>query len=116
MPVENIPSGAFGGVIKLVSKGDLAREAISDVLRQVAKTGSTVQDAIQQLGLTRMTRSEVLKLVSLVIRGNQKLIDERGEAALKPLMGTIMEKARGRADGKTVHELLEQELRKSKSK
>jgi len=116
VPVENIPSEAFGDVVQLVSKGELAREAIPDVLRHVAKSGATVQDAIQQLGLMRMTRSDVLNLVSLAIRENRKLVDERGEAALKPLMGIIMEKARGRADGKTVHELLEQELRKLKPK
>jgi glutamyl-tRNA(Gln) amidotransferase subunit E len=116
VPVENIPSEAFGDVVQLVSKGELAREAISDVLRHVAKSGATVQDAIQQLGLMRMTRSDVLNLVSLAVRENRKLIDERGEAALKPLMGIIMEKARGRADGKTVHEMLEQEFRKLKPK
>jgi glutamyl-tRNA(Gln) amidotransferase subunit E len=116
VPVENIPSEAFRDVVQLVSKGELAREAIPDVLRHVAKSGATVQDVIQQLGLKRMTRSEVLKLVSLAIRENRKLIEERGEAAAKPLMGIIMEKVRGRADGKTVHELLEQEFRKLKPK
>jgi len=116
VPVENIPSEAFGDVVQLVSKGELAREAIQDVLRHVAKSGATIQNAIQQLGLTRMTRSEVLNLVTLAIRENRKLIDERGEAALKPLMGIIMEKARGRADGKTIHEMLEQEFRKLKPK
>jgi len=115
-PVENIPNEAFRDVVQLVSNGELAREAIPDVLRHVAKSGATVQDAIQQLGLKRMTRHEVLNLVSLAIRENRKLIDERGDAAAKPLMGIIMEKARGRADGKTVHELLEQEFRKLKPK
>jgi len=115
MPVENIPNDAFGDIVQLVSKGELAKEAISDVLRHVAK-GATVRDAIKQLGLKRMTRAEVLKLVSGAIRENRKLVEERGEAAVKPLMGIIMEKARGRADGKLVHELLERELRKSKLK
>jgi len=116
VPVENIPNETFGDVVQLVSKGELAREAIPDVLRHVAKSGVTVQDTIQQLGLMRLTRSEVLNLVSLVVEENRKLIDERGEAALKPLMGIIMEKARGRADGKTIHEMLEQEFRKLKPK
>jgi len=115
VPVENIPSDAFGDIVQLVSKGELAKEAIPDVLRHVAK-GATVRDAIKQLGLKRMTRSEVLKLVSGAIRENRKLVEERGEAAVKPLMGIIMEKARGRADGKLVHELLERELRKLKPK
>jgi glutamyl-tRNA(Gln) amidotransferase subunit E len=116
VPVENISSEAFGDVVQLVSNGALAREAIPDVLRHVAKSGASVQDAIKRLGLERMTRSEVLSLVTLAIRENRKLIGERGEGALKPLMGIIMTKARGRADGKNVHELLEKEFRKFKSK
>jgi len=115
VPVENIPRGAFGDIIQLVSKGELAKEAIPEVLRQVAK-GTTVRDAIKHLGLKMMTKAEVLKLVSVTIRENLKLVEERGEAAVKPLMGTIMMKARGQADGKLVHGLLKRELRKLKSK
>jgi len=115
VPVENIPNDAIDDVIRLVSKGELAKEAIPDVLRHVAK-GATVRDAIKHLGLRRMKKTEVLDLVSMAIRENQKLVQERGEAAVKPLMGIIMEKARGRADGKLVHELLERELRKLKLK
>jgi len=115
VPVENIPNDAIDDVIQLVSKGELSREAIPDVLKHVAK-GATVRDAIKHLGLRRMTKTEVLNLVSMAVRENQKLVQERGEAAVKPLMGIIMEKARGRADGKLVHELLERELRKSKLK
>jgi glutamyl-tRNA(Gln) amidotransferase subunit E len=116
VPVENITNEAFGDLVQLVSNGKLAREAIPDVLRQVAISGATVQDVMKQLGLTMMTRPEVLNLVTLAIKENQKLIVERGQAALKPLMGIIMEKARSRADGKTVHELLEQEFRKLNTK
>jgi len=115
VPVENITNDDFGDIIQLVSKGEIAREAIPEVLKHVAK-GATVRNAIEHLGLKRMTKSEVLKLVSGAIRENRKLVEERGKAAVKPLMGIIMEKARGRADGKLVHELLERELRKLKPK
>jgi len=115
VPVENIPNDAIDDVIRLVSKGEISKEAIPDVLRHVAK-GATVRDTIEHLGLRRMTKAEVLNLVSRAIRENQKLVEERGEAAVKPLMGIIMEKARGRADGKLVHELLERELQKLKLK
>lgn len=113
--VENIQRDAFEDIIQLVSKGELAKEAIPDVLRHVAK-GATVRGAIKHLGLKMITRGEVLKLVSGAVRENLKLVEKRGKASVKPLMGIIMAKARGRADGKLVHELLERELRKLKFK
>lgn len=115
VPVENIPRDAFENIIQLVSKGELAKEAIPNVLKHVAK-GATVQSAIKHLGLKMMTRGEVLKLVSEAVRENLKLVEKRGKASAKPLMGIVMAKARGRADGKLVHKLLEQELRKLKLK
>ncbi|KUO40312.1 MAG: glutamyl-tRNA amidotransferase [Hadesarchaea archaeon DG-33-1] len=115
VPVENIPRDTFWKIIQLVSKGELAKEAIPDVLRHVAK-GATVRGAIKHLGLKMMTRAEVLKLVSGAVRENLKLVEKRGKASVKPLMGIVMAKARGRVDGKLVHELLERELRKLKLK
>jgi len=39
------------------------------------------------------------------------LVTERGEAAAGPLMGLVMERLRGRADGKLVSEVLREKLR-----
>lgn len=109
--VERIQEAALDEIFQFISKGKLAREAIPEILREVAK-GASVREAVKELGLEMMTKAEVLKLVSGVVKSNLKLIEERGEAALKPLMGIAMAKARGRADGKLVHELLKRELKR----
>ena len=115
VPIGKIQKSAFDELFNLISKGRLAKEAIPDVLREVTKEVE-VRVAIKRLGLERMTKSELSGLIARVIRTNRKLIEKRGKAALKPLMGVVMEKVRGRADGKLVHKLLEHELRKLKLK
>jgi glutamyl-tRNA(Gln) amidotransferase subunit E len=115
IPIHRIQESAFGELFDLISKGRLAKEAIPDVLREVAK-GVRVRVAVKRLSLERMTKVELLELISKVIRANQELIKKRGMAALKPLMGIVMGKVRGRADGKLVYKLLEGKLRKLKLK
>ncbi|MDI6820338.1 MAG: Glu-tRNA(Gln) amidotransferase subunit GatE [Candidatus Hodarchaeaceae archaeon] len=111
LAVERIQEAALDEIFQFISKGKLAKEAIPEILRQVAK-GASVRVAVKELGLEVMTKAEVLKLVSGVVKSNPKLIEERGEKALKPLMGIAMARARGRADGKLVHELLKRELKR----
>ncbi|MDI6643058.1 MAG: GatB/YqeY domain-containing protein, partial [Candidatus Hodarchaeaceae archaeon] len=74
--------------------------------------GPSVREAVEKLGLTAIERPELERLVAEVVAANRKLVDERGAAAMAPLMGMVMEEVRGRADGKLVHELLERELKK----
>jgi Glu-tRNA(Gln) amidotransferase subunit E-like FAD-binding protein len=44
---------------------------------------------------------------------NQGLVRERGSNAIDPLMGILMARVRGRADGRIVHEILRRAIEKS---
>lgn len=109
--VENIHRAALEELFKRISEGKLAKEAVPDVLRLVAQ-GINVKQVVEKLGLAAITRQELETLVVEVVASNRKLIDEKGVGAMGPLMGILMEKVRGKADGKLVRELLELELRK----
>jgi len=109
--VEVIQKAALEELFASVAKGKLVKEAVPEVLRETAR-GVSVRTAIEKLGLAVMGRAELRKLVREVVASNRELIEQRGRAAIAPLMGIIMERVRGRADGKLVHELLEQELKK----
>jgi glutamyl-tRNA(Gln) amidotransferase subunit E len=109
--VERITKDDLGELFIQVAEDRLAKEAIPDVLKLVAQ-GSSVQSSVQKLGLSVIERPELEKLVAEVVSSNQKMVEERGEAAVAPLMGVLMEKVRGRADGKLVHEILKREVLK----
>ena len=77
-----------------------------------SRRDSSVPDVVQRLSLRKITEAELAKMVSDVIQENWVLVEKRGKDAMQPLMGILMEKVRGRVDGKLVHELLERELQK----
>lgn len=109
--VENIPNETLEKLFTLVSRGELAKEALPDILVETAR-GLSVSEVVKKLGLTAMNKTELAKLVKEVVADNRELIERRGKAAISLLMGILMKKVRGRADGKLVHELLERELKK----
>jgi glutamyl-tRNA(Gln) amidotransferase subunit E len=109
--VENVQRSALDEIFDLIKMGEVAKEAIPDILREVAK-GFRVPDVVQRLSLRKITEAELAKMVSDVIQENWILVEKRGRDAVQPLMGILMEKVRGKVDGKLVHQLLERELQK----
>jgi len=109
--VENIQRAALDEIFNLIKMGEVAKEAIPDILREVAK-GSSMPDVVQRLSLRKITEAELEKMVTDVIQENWVLVEKRGRDAMQPLMGILMEKVRGRVDGRLVHQLLERELQK----
>ncbi|HID60667.1 MAG TPA: Glu-tRNA(Gln) amidotransferase subunit GatE [Hadesarchaea archaeon] len=111
--IENVQKTALLELFTWIAEEKVAKEAVPDVLRLLAQR-LNVQEAVSKLGLTVITRSELEKFVAEIVANNLKLIEERGMGAMKPLMGILMEKVRGKADGKLVHELLQREIQKLK--
>ena len=96
----------------LMRTGAFTKEAIPDVLREMARTGTRAGDAARALGLAGASRAEVERVVDDVIAAGGDLVASRGEGAMAPLMGKVMERLRGRADGKLVSEVLRERLRR----
>ncbi len=72
---------------------------------------TTVDEAVQNLGMGAISRDELKVIVEKIVKANKKMITERGDRALGPLMGMVMKEVRGRADGKLVNELLRTAIR-----
>lgn len=112
LPVDAIPEERVGELFALVKAGAFAKEAIPDVLREMARSGTRAGDAVRTLGLAGASREEAERIVDEVIASHRDLVASRGEGAIAPLMGLAMEKLRGRADGKLVNEVLRERLKK----
>jgi len=97
-------------MFRLMNAGAFAKEAIPQVLREMARSGGSAADAAKTLGLAGATREEVGRVVDDVIAGSRDVVTQRGESAAGPLMGKVMERLRGRADGKLVNEVLRERL------
>jgi len=109
--VDAVSDEQILSIFRLVDSGSMAKEAIPDVITWLSEhPDANPEDALKALGLTMLSREELLKIVKKALEERESLVKERGQAAFGPLMGYVMAKVRGRADPKLVKELVKQEL------
>jgi len=110
--VENVSDEQFMELFRSVGSGELAKEAIPDVLGWLAKNeAATVAQAVENLGLGTLKPEELERIIDDAIRDNAELVKERGAVAFGALMGIIMKQARGKAKAESVSELLKKKLK-----
>ncbi len=110
--VDNVPGEKILDVFVQVSKGRAVKEAIPDIIKAISENPeSTVEDVIGALG-TQFGEEDLRKIVRKVIEDREDFIKEKGEHSAKPLMGLVMKDVRGKADGRTVSEIVNEELKK----
>ena len=108
--VDGIPEDHLRELFSLLKAGRFAKEAMPDLLREMARSGGRASMALTTVGMEGLGRSEVERIVDEVLDASADLIRSRGAAAEKGIMGRAMEKLRGRADGRVVSELVKAKL------
>jgi len=108
--VDGIPVDHLRELFSLMKAGRFAKEALPGLVREMARTRSRASETIAFLGVTQLSRQELESIVDEMLRASQDLIASRGEAAEKALMGDVMKRVRGRADGKLVSQVLHERL------
>ena len=116
LTVDAIPEGRLRELFALVKAGAFAKEAIPQVLREMARSGRGPADAAKGLGLAGATRQVVERIVDEIVAESRDLIASRGEGAIAPLMGKAMERLRGRADGKLVNEIVRERVKRERER
>ena len=111
LDVDGIPEDHLRELFSLLKAGRFAKEAIPDLLRDMAKSGNRASDALKKTGVQGLDRTEVERIVDEVLDASADLIRSRGAAAEKGIMGRAMERLRGRADGRVVSEVVHDRLR-----
>jgi glutamyl-tRNA(Gln) amidotransferase subunit E len=100
-------------VFSALSKGKYAKEAIPAVLTYLAEhPNDTVKQAIEVCGLGVTDTTEIETIVRKIISERKTFVQQRGMDAVGPLMGVVMKELRGKADGKTISEVLKKEIEK----
>ena len=110
LAVDGIPVDHLRELFSLLKAGRFAKEAIPDLLREMARRNVRASDAMATLGVRELGPEELEKIVDEILDGSINLIESRGAAAEKAIMGRVMEKVRGRADGKVVSEAVRKRL------
>ena len=114
VPEERVDDSLLVSVVRAIGAGRMAKEVAFDVAFSVGsgKAGD-VDEAIVALGLKTMSAEELGRVIDRVLSEERALVKEKGEAAFSPLMGRVMQLARGRADGEAVSRALRQKLKRA---
>jgi len=91
-----------------VESGRAAKEAIPDLLRGLA-SGNTFDEVLQKLA-PAVSRQDLESIIHKIIADRSDFVLQKGQAALGPLMGVVMNEVRGSVDGKIVSEILKKEI------
>jgi len=109
--VEKVSDEQLKELFHHVGAGDVAKEAIPDILTWLSKHESAaVKEAVENLGFALISEKELEKMINDLLRENEKLVREKGINAFGALMGSVMKKARGRVKAELVSEMLKKKL------
>jgi glutamyl-tRNA(Gln) amidotransferase subunit E len=115
--VEKVSEDQIREIFKAVSSGGLTKEAIPEIVSWLSRhEDSTVENAIDRIGLKMLSSEELEKIVDSVIERNRSLIEERGANAFGPLIGMVMKEVRGKANAALVSELVKKRLERARKK
>ncbi|MEM0440358.1 MAG: Glu-tRNA(Gln) amidotransferase subunit GatE [Candidatus Caldarchaeum sp.] len=104
-PVQNLTDDRLSQIFKALDGKMFSKEALPDVLGWVSKNPeSSVEEAVEQLGLGRVSVKELEVEVEALTRKMSSETDDRRLA--NKLMGELMKKYRGKIDGATLYDMI----------
>ncbi len=107
IPTENLDDHHFLEMFKSIAMKVITSEAIPTILTYFAKQPkSSIEMVIESTGLGMATSGEVEDIIKKIVSEREDFIREQGERSVGGLMGIAMKELSGKADGKTVRELL----------
>lgn len=111
--VDKIPDEKLLKMFKYFKNGKISKEAFEPLLKYLSShPDKSIDKAIEALGLKKISIEDVKKFLDELVEKNVKLIAERGERAIKGLMGDAMRVLRGKVDGKIVYNLLLERIKR----
>jgi len=111
--IENITSEVIIETFRGLSKGLFSKEAIPEILKYVAQKGyRPIEEICEELGLKLLSEEELREIIKENIEALRDVIKERGLKAMSIVMGKVMSVVRGKADGKLVSKLVQEEIKR----
>lgn len=110
--VEAVSDEQVQAIFQGVGKGELTKEAVSDVFAWLSKNeDKSAKDAAAALGFRMLSAEELSALVDRVIAQNKLQIEKLGKTAFGMVMGAVMKEVRGKARPEAVSKLIKEKLK-----
>ncbi|MEM0064000.1 MAG: Glu-tRNA(Gln) amidotransferase subunit GatE [Metallosphaera sp.] len=109
--VDKISDEDIETLIASLSEGSISKDSLSQILLEYCapNSSSDLKSIISKY--TTMSDQEIVKIVKEVIVRYREEVKEKREKAFSLLMGRVMEKVRGKAEGKKVAEIIRQVMK-----
>ena len=113
--IDLIADAKFEEMFDLIASGDLPKDAARNILAIICKDEKCcVAEVAKDLGIGSVDKNEIENYMDAIIAERKDFIAEKGPAAVGPLMGIVMEKYRGKIEGKEVSAMLKERIEKMK--
>jgi glutamyl-tRNA(Gln) amidotransferase subunit E len=111
--MEHIKNEDFIQIFTILKDKEIGKEAIEEIMGEKAdKPHLTISEIKTALGLKKITKEDLKKILFKIVENNENIIKEREMRAMGPLMGDAMKKLRGKIDGSIISEELQKLIQK----
>ena len=98
---------------QLLEEGKITKESIEIIFEHIMSGKSnSVKEALKNASMEVIDEKEVEQTIRNIVETNQEIIRNQKERAVRPLMGIIMKKLRGKASGEMINNLLLKNIKK----
>jgi glutamyl-tRNA(Gln) amidotransferase subunit E len=109
--IEKVQENQIREIFRAVGSERLTKEAIPRIMIWLSQhEDSTVENAMESIGLKMLSNEELDKIVGSIIERNKGLVEERGANAFGSLVGIVMKEVRGKANAALVSQLVKKRL------
>jgi len=113
LDVESLSEGRLVEFFREVERRRLSKEEIEGALSLLCREPDLdVDSAVRSIGSRKMGEEELAQYLGRLVDENSDIVKERGEDALKPLMGIAMKELKGKASGSAIHRILAERVAK----
>ncbi|MCL2141288.1 MAG: Glu-tRNA(Gln) amidotransferase subunit GatE [Methanimicrococcus sp.] len=110
MDTEAITDEMFEELFDLIAKGTLPKDSVRPVLVIICGENCCITEAAEKLGIGQVDKKEIEDYIRQIVLEKKDFVQEKGLSAVGPLMGIVMEKYRGKIDGKEISAMLKKEI------
>jgi glutamyl-tRNA(Gln) amidotransferase subunit E len=109
--VEELSDSKILEVFTALSSERFAKEALPEVIKQLSLNHEiSVEEGLSKSGLGRMSPEELEDTVDEIIAENIDFVRSKGASAMSTLMGKVMQRVRGKVDGRVVNQTVSTKL------
>jgi glutamyl-tRNA(Gln) amidotransferase subunit E len=106
--LKRIDKAEIVKLFEMTGKGSISRRSFPEIIRIMARSGSSASDAVESSGLEMMKDDEARRRIEKVIGSNEDLIEMMNNGLEGPLMGAVMDDLGLRFDGARAREIIKE--------